>query len=42
MADYKAMYLRTFNTITDVIKILQEIQRETEEMYVKNSEDDNA
>jgi hypothetical protein len=34
MADYKKMYTRLFNAITDTVKTLQTAQIETEEMYV--------
>jgi hypothetical protein len=30
---YRDMYYKLFNTITDVINELQEVQKETEEMY---------
>ncbi len=34
MPDYAKMYRRLFNSQTDAITILQQAQRETEEMYV--------
>jgi len=34
MADYKSMYLRLFNRVSDTIAILQEAQQQTEESYV--------
>jgi hypothetical protein len=37
-ADFKTMYLRLFNTITDVIDILQKAQAETEAMYTVQGE----
>lgn len=33
MPNYKKMYYKLFNKITNVIDELQEIQRETQEMY---------
>lgn len=38
MADYQQMYLRLFNKVTDVIEELQQMQRETEELYIKGPE----
>jgi len=34
MPDYKKMYHDLFNAITDLIRELQDAQRETEEMYM--------
>ena len=34
MADYKGMYYKLFNAITDSVKILNTAQVETEKMYV--------
>ena len=34
MADYAAMYKKLFNSQTAAIRILQEGQQETEEMYI--------
>jgi hypothetical protein len=51
MADYKKMYSKLFNTVTDTVKTLQAAQMETEEMYIDhdptpitllNPEDDNG
>ena len=42
MEDYKSMYFKLFNQITDVIEQLKEIQATTEEMYINaNSDDDD-
>lgn len=38
MADYQQMYLKLFNKLTDMIEELQQVQRETEELYIKGSE----
>ena len=38
MADYQKMYAALFNRITDVIGELQEIQQQTEEMYLNTFE----
>ena len=35
MPDYKELYLKLFNEITDVIEKLKEIQKEAEEIYIK-------
>ncbi len=42
MADYKKMYFRLFNKITDIIEELQTIQQETEEIYIETAEDEDA
>lgn len=36
--DYQPLYYARFNKITDVIEALQNIQRETEEMYILAAE----
>ncbi len=36
MSNYKKMYYRLFNRISDVIDELKEIQQETEEMFIEN------
>ena len=38
MVDYKDMYYKLFNKMTDIIEELQEIQNQMEEEYL---EDDN-
>lgn len=38
MPDYAKMYRRLFNSQTDAITLLQQAQRDTEEMYVSSSE----
>ena len=40
MADYGAMYRRLFNVQTDVINMLQNAHRETEEMFISAPEPD--
>ena len=42
MPDYKEMYYKLFNKLTDVIENLKDIQLEMEEMYIdeKNAEND--
>ena len=35
MENYKDMYLKLFNFITDEIERLKEIQKQVEEMYIK-------
>ena len=39
MADYKAMYCKLFNKVSDVICDLQEIQQICEEMYIESEEE---
>lgn len=34
MPDYRAMYHKLFNAITDAINLLQQVQRDTEEIYI--------
>lgn len=36
MADYKSMYYKLFNKVTDVIGDLQEIQQLCEKMYIED------
>ena len=38
MADYKEMYYKLFNEVSDVIEKLKEIQCKMEEMYTEASE----
>lgn len=42
MPDYKTMYLKLFNAITDAVEILQDAQRKTEEIYITSSEQDEG
>ena len=39
MADYKAMYLKLFNEVTDTIERLQKIQQQCEDIYIKSEEE---
>jgi len=39
MIDYKSMYFNLFNKITDAIKILQAVQQETEDTYIKSEDE---
>ena len=41
MPDYKTMYAKLFNAITDAVDILQQAQRDTEEIYIESSEKDD-
>lgn len=41
MPDYKAMYYKIFNSVTDAIEILKKAQLETEEIYIDSSEKDD-
>ncbi len=38
MADYKDLYFKLFNKVTDVIVELQEIQKQAEELYLEDCE----
>lgn len=38
MSDYKSMYLKLFNSVTDAIEVLHKAQEEVEEMYINASE----
>lgn len=38
MPDYKKLYHKLFNSITDTIECLQKIQLEAEEQYIKDCE----
>jgi hypothetical protein len=42
MTDYKSMYLRLFNRITDAIQLLQQAQQEGEADFIQgeNEEED--
>ena len=40
MPDYERMYGKLFNAITDAVEILQQAQRETEEIYIETIEKD--
>ena len=39
MPDYKSMYFSLFNRVTDAIALLQEAQREMENMYLESADD---
>ena len=41
MVDYKEMYFRLFNEVTDVIERLKEIQKEMEDRYTKEEDRGN-
>ncbi|SDI01348.1 hypothetical protein SAMN05443529_12444 [Desulfosporosinus hippei DSM 8344] len=36
MVDYKELYSILFNKMTDIIEEIQNIQRQTEEMYIQS------
>ncbi len=38
MSDYKKMYYKMFNKITDIIEDLKKLQLETEEIYIETAE----
>lgn len=40
MPDYKTMYYKLFNSVTDAIEILKQAQLDVEEIYIDSSEKD--
>ena len=38
MADYKDMYTKLFNAVTDAVDILQQAQIETEKVFISQKE----
>lgn len=36
--NYKEMYIKLFNSVTDIIESLKKIQEETEKMYIESEE----
>ena len=38
MSDYQKMYMILFNRITDIIEELKEIQKEAEEIFIRDSD----
>lgn len=42
MPDYETMYKALFNCVTDAIKLLQEGQQITEEMFMSGEEERNS
>ena len=38
MPDYKKLYFKMFNGITDIIEELKKLQQEAEEMYIESCE----
>ena len=40
MPDYKKLYFSLFNDVSDVIKELEKIQRDSEERYLSSCEDE--
>lgn len=40
MSDYKSMYFKLFNKITDAVEILTQAQKEAEEMYISEGGDE--
>ena len=39
--NYKEMYLRLFNAVSDAIETLKEAQDQAEEMYINAEDDEN-
>lgn len=39
MADYKSMYYKLFNEVTDTIERLQKIQQECEQIFIDSEEE---
>ena len=42
MADYKEMYFKLFNEVTDIIERLKEVQREMEAQFIEQEENEVA
>ena len=42
MPDYKNMYRKLFNAVTEAIEILQKAQTDAEEMYINSTEIDET
>ena len=40
MPDYKEMYFKLFNQITDMVQLLQQAQRETEALFIESGEEE--
>ena len=38
MPDYKSMYIRLFNNVTKAIELLQDGQREAEQIYLEGND----
>jgi len=41
MADYKTMYYKLFNSLSDAIEILQKAQQEGEDIYINSPDDED-
>ena len=42
MPNYKKMYPELFNTVTDIIEQLQDVQKKTEQMYIEAEKDEKT
>lgn len=42
MPDYKKLYFKMFNGITDIIEELKKLQQEAEEMYIESCESEEV
>lgn len=42
MSDYKDLYYKLFNRITDIIEELKELQVQAEEMYINSEQDEKT
>jgi hypothetical protein len=42
MNDYKEMYYKVFNAVTDIIDELKAVQQEAEEMYISQCKSEEA
>ncbi len=40
MPDYKQMYSKLFNAVSEAVELLQNAQAETEELFIKTASDD--
>ena len=41
MADYKTMYYKLFNSLSDAIEILQKAQQKGEDLYIDSPDDED-
>lgn len=40
MSEYKELYFKLFNNITDIIEQLQQIQKDAEELFISQGNND--
>ena len=42
MADYKQMYYKLFNKLSDIIEEIQQVQADAEELFLESDDDEEA